>query len=113
GRGGRDVALHGVGVSLRGARVALLEARLSEELAALFRRYGAEPHCCPAVREERRDCGAEVAALLDDLRRESSSVFVFSTGVGVDALFAEARRLGREAGLAQAVRRGPARCRGP
>src|SRR3989441_12397301 len=85
GRRRRDAVLHGAGVSLRGARVALLEARLSEELAALFRRYGAEPHCCPAVREERRDCGAEVAALLDDLRRESSSVFVLSTGVGVGA----------------------------
>jgi len=100
-------------VTLRGARVALLEARLSEELAALFRRHGAEPHCCPAVREERRDCGAEVAALLDDLRREPSSVFLFSTGVGVDALFAEARRLGREAELAQAVGGGLAVCRGP
>src|SRR2546421_27223 len=55
GRRRRDAALHGAGVTLLGARVALLEARLSEELAALFRRYGAEPHCCPAVREERRD----------------------------------------------------------
>src|SRR5438128_649713 len=106
GRRRRDAVLHGAGVSLRGARVALLEARLSEELAALFRRYGAEPHCCPAVREERRDCGAEVAALLDDLRRESSSVFVFSTGVGVDALFAGARNLEREEELAHAVRVG-------
>jgi uroporphyrinogen-III synthase len=100
-------------VTLRGARVALLEARLSEELAALFRRHGAEPHCCPAVREERRDCGAEVTALLDDLRRESSSVFVFSTGVGVDALFAGARNLEREEELAHAVRGGIAVCRGP
>lgn len=100
-------------MTLRGVRVALLEARLSEELAALFRRHGAEPHCCPAVREERRDCGAEVAALLDDLGREPSPVFVFSTGVGVDALFAEARRLGREAELAQAVRGSLAVCRGP
>jgi uroporphyrinogen-III synthase len=100
-------------VTLRGARVALLEARLSEELAALFRRHGAEPHCCPAVREERRDCGAEVAGLLDDLRREPSSVFVFSTGVGVDALFAAARSLGREEELSQAVRGGIAVCRGP
>jgi uroporphyrinogen-III synthase len=100
-------------MNLRGARVALLEARLSEELAALFRRHGAEPICCPAVREERRDCGAEVAALLDDLRGEPSSVFVFSTGAGVDALFAEARRLGREQELARAVRGGLAVCRGP
>jgi uroporphyrinogen-III synthase len=100
-------------VSLKGARIALLEARLSHELAALVRRFGAEPHCCPAVREEKRDCGAEVEALLDDLRREASPIFVFSTGVGVDALFAEARRLGREDELREAVRSGVAVCRGP
>ncbi len=100
-------------MTLRGARVALLEARLSETLAALFRRHGAEPHCCPAVREERLDCGAEVAALLDDLPREPSSVFVFSTGVGVTALFEAARDLAREEELSQAVRAGIAVCRGP
>ncbi len=38
---------------LGGARIALLEARLSDVLAALIRRSGGEPHCFPAVREER------------------------------------------------------------
>ena len=38
--------------SLEGARVALLEARMSSELANLVRRYGGEPFGAPAVREE-------------------------------------------------------------
>lgn len=101
-------------MSLRGARIALLEARLSEELAALVRRFGAEPFCCPAVREEKTDCGPQVQALLDDLRRETlAAIFVFSTGVGVEALFAEARRLRREDELRDAVRSGMTVCRGP
>jgi uroporphyrinogen-III synthase len=100
-------------VTLAGARVALLEARLSEELAALVRRHGGEPHCFPAVREEPADCAAEVAALLDELRGEPSTIFVFSTGVGATALFAEARRLGRDDELLDALRRGLAVCRGP
>jgi len=40
-------------------------------------------------------------------------VFVFSTGVGASALFAEARTLGREAELREAILRGIAVCRGP
>jgi uroporphyrinogen-III synthase len=98
---------------LGGARIALLEARRSNELAALVLRNHGEPHCFPAVREETRECGAEVAALLEALKREGSSIFVLSTGVGVDALFAEARRLGRDEELKQAVGCGIAVCRGP
>ncbi|HZA50620.1 MAG TPA: uroporphyrinogen-III synthase [Myxococcaceae bacterium] len=96
-----------------GLRIALLEARLSGELAALVRRYGAEPHCVPAVREEEKDCREEISGLLDQLRAEASTIFVFSTGVGVDALFAVARRLGRLGELEDALRRGTAVCRGP
>ena len=37
--------------SLNGTRVALLESRMSGELADLVRRHGGEPRCVPAVRE--------------------------------------------------------------
>lgn len=51
--------------ALAGLRMALLESRMSDELAALVRRQGGDPYCVPAVREERADARAEVAALLD------------------------------------------------
>ena len=96
-----------------GQRIALFEARLAEEICELVRRSGGVPVCVAAVRERRRLAGPEVAALLDDVHAEASPVFVFSTGVGVSALFDEARWLGRGTELRDAIVRGLAVCRGP
>jgi uroporphyrinogen-III synthase len=96
---------------LEGVRVALLEGRMSGELAGLVRRYGGEPYCVPAVREAALDCSAEVAELLDFL--EGGKVVVFQTGVGAEALFLEAERLGRLDDLLAALGRGVVACRGP
>jgi len=98
---------------LNGQRIALFESRLAEEISALVRRSGGVPVCVPAVRERRRPAGREMAALLDEVQAEASPVFVFSTGVGASALFGEARALGREAELRDAILRGLAVCRGP
>ena len=99
--------------SLGGRRIALLESRLEEALAALVRRSGGEPCCVPAVRECRNDVGEELAVLLDELRAEAAPLFVFTTGVGVAALFEEARALSREADLREVLLRGTTVCRGP
>jgi uroporphyrinogen-III synthase len=99
--------------SLNGMRVALLEARMPEELAALVRRHGGEPCSVPAVREERVAGAAAVHDLLERARREAAPILVFSTGVGVAALFAECRALGREGDLREVFRRATAVCRGP
>lgn len=96
-----------------GERIALFESRLSTELSQLVRRSGAEPVCVPAVRERRRSVPAEVNALLDEVVAQPSPVFVFSTGVGVSALFEEARAVGRTAELRDAISRGASVCRGP
>ena len=98
---------------LNGQRIALFESRLAEEISGLVRRSGGVPVCVPAVRERRRPAAREMAALLDEARTEASPLFVFSTGVGASALFAEARELGRERELRDAVLRGLAACRGP
>ena len=50
---------------LDGARIGLLEARLSSELAELVRREGGEPLCAPAVSEAPLD----VAPLLPEIGR--------------------------------------------
>lgn len=97
---------------LGGRRIALLESRLGDALAALVRKNGGEPVCVPAVRELRRDAGPDVGRLLDALSGEAA-LFVFSTGVGVSALFEEARALSREAELRAALGRGVSVCRGP
>ena len=99
--------------SLGGRRIALLESRLEDALAALVRRSGGEPVCVPAVRECRNDVGDELAALLDELGAEQEPLFIFTTGVGVAAFFEEARALSREADLWDALKRGTSVCRGP
>jgi uroporphyrinogen-III synthase len=98
---------------LAGQRIALFEARLSEELAGLVRRSGGEPVCVPAVCERRRPAGPAVAALVGAVAREASPVFIFSTGVGAAALFAEARAQGIFDELRAAIVRGTPVCRGP
>lgn len=99
--------------SLGGRRVALLESRLEEALAAMVRRSGGEPCCVPAVREQRTVLGPALFALLDELETDPAPVFLFTTGVGVAALFDEARAIAREEELWTAVKRATTVCRGP
>ncbi len=99
---------------LAGMRVALLEGRMSSELASLVRRHGGEPCCVPAVREESTASAGAVAELLDSLAAEASPIVAVSTGTGIAALFAAARALGRAEELGQALgRRAITVCRGP
>ncbi|MGZ6143489.1 MAG: uroporphyrinogen-III synthase [Myxococcales bacterium] len=99
---------------LRGERIALFESRLGGELSELVRRSGGVPVCVPAVRERRKPAAQDLRALLAELGEDPAPpLFVFSTGVGVSALFEEARALGRGAELRNALVRGVAACRGP
>ena len=97
--------------TLEGRRVALLEARMGEEAAALVRKFGGTPYRVPAVREVMQD--QEAGPFINALVSVSLSTVVFLTGVGVTALLGEATRRGcREAALvglrlAQIVCRGP------
>jgi uroporphyrinogen-III synthase len=93
--------------------IATLEARFSDEMAALIARHGGQPLPAPAVREEPDVDLAALGALLDAMEQGQVQVLLFQTGVGARALFAAAERLGRldtlRAGLAAAlvVVRGP------
>lgn len=98
---------------LRGARIGLLEARLSGEMAELVRRYGGEPVSAPAVREEPIAAGPEVAAFIDALSAQSLPFVLALTGVGVTALIREAEALGREQELLTCLRHTITICRGP
>ncbi len=98
---------------LRGARVALLEGRMSGELAALVSRHGGQPYCVPAVREVSLDGKAQVERLLDGLAAGGFSIGVFLTGAGVRAAFAEAQRAQRDEELRAALAKLTLACRGP
>jgi uroporphyrinogen-III synthase len=95
------------------ARIALLEARMSSEMAELVRRYGGNPYNVPAVREVAIDSKGEVAVFIDHLTRGKIPVAVFFTGVGVNALFKEADQLGRLSELQTALHQVTVVCRGP
>jgi uroporphyrinogen-III synthase len=99
--------------SLSGARVALLEARMSGEMGELVRRCGGVPHFAPAVRETTIDCREPVAAFLKTLEDDAPRLVVFLTGAGANALFDEADRQGGLAFLLDALSRATLVCRGP
>lgn len=99
--------------SLSGARVALLDGRMSAEMENLIRRYGGEPFSAPAVRETPVECGEVVGRFIDSLAARKFSTVVLLTGAGVTALFAEAAKLGREHELRQGLSYVTTACRGP
>jgi uroporphyrinogen-III synthase len=100
-------------VTLHGARIGLLEARLSSELAALVRREGGDPVCAPAVVEAPLDVAASIPALVDDIRLGRVAVTVALTGAGVKEMFRQAETVGRLLPLADALRATTTVCRGP
>ena len=98
---------------LEGARVGLLEARLSSELAELVRREGGAPVCAPAVREAPVDVAPLLPAVTEDLRSGRLHIVVFLTGAGATSLLDQARDAGAYEPLAEALRSATIVCRGP
>src|SRR5437762_79021 len=97
--------------TLHGARVGLLESRLSRELAELVRRMGGTPIAAPSVREIPRE--VETAAFVGQLASGRFGVIIFQTGVGAAALFRDAERQGRLDDLLTGMGKATLVCRGP
>jgi len=93
--------------------VALLEARMSKELADLVERFGGKPYCVPSVREARLPPLEHVAAFIAALCAGRFSAVVFLTGVGVAALLREADSEGHLTETLNALRKTTTVCRGP
>jgi uroporphyrinogen-III synthase len=97
----------------RGARVALLEARLAGETAAMVRRLGGIPVPAPALSEHPVDADAEVGAMIDGVLAAPHPVVVFLTGVAVNRMFTSAERQGRDRDLIASLTRAVIVARGP
>ena len=100
-------------MSLRGKRVALLEARMSGELSSMVERLGGTPYSVPAVRETPLEQPEETARFIDSLCAGHFDVIVFMTGVGATALLREAEKLGRLEAVLAELRKAITVCRGP
>lgn len=97
--------------SLNGARVGLLESRLSAELAELVRRLGGTPVLAPSVRELPH--AEETARFVDTLVTGRFSVVVILTGAAATAVLNEADRRGQLREALDALGHATIVCRGP
>ncbi|HEU4702291.1 MAG TPA: uroporphyrinogen-III synthase [Conexibacter sp.] len=98
---------------LAGARIGLLEARLSSELAELVRREGGEPVCAPSVTEVPVDVTSHLPTLIDDIGHGRVQLVVFLTGAGATSMLDQARAVERYESLVDALRAVTTVCRGP
>jgi len=94
-------------------KVALLEARMSPELARLVEKHGGTAVCVPALAEVPVTLGNELPALLDELARGAHEIVVFMTGAAISLLFEAADQLGRRAELVASLKAVTTICRGP
>jgi uroporphyrinogen-III synthase len=99
--------------SLTGKRVALLEARMSAEIASMVERFGGIAYSVPAVRETPLEQPEETTAFVDALCAGRFNVVIFMTGVGATALLKEAEKRGELDAALMALRGATTVCRGP
>lgn len=93
--------------------VALLETRMSPELARLVEKHGGAPLCVPTLHEEPAAIATELPALLDALAQDAHELVIFMTGASISLLFEAAEQLGRRAELVDSLKRTTTLCRGP
>jgi uroporphyrinogen-III synthase len=94
-------------------RVALLESRMSRELARLVEKHGGQPLCVPAVRESKELAPEAADRLFAALTAGEYDIAVFMTGVAVSLLFEIAEPLGKRPDLVAGLARITTVCRGP
>ena len=98
---------------MKGKTVAILEARVGEQMADLVRKHGGTPVSAPALAEVPDVDPAHITELIEEWERRPPELFIFQTGVGVKALFATTDALGatdrllRQLAAAQVAVRGP------
>jgi uroporphyrinogen-III synthase len=93
--------------------IALLETRMSRELARLVERHGGVPFEVAAVREAPEPATEAAEMMFGELSQGRYDIAIFMTGVAVSRLFEMAEQVGFGARLAGALRSVTTVCRGP
>ena len=99
--------------ALAGKRIAILEARMSSELANLIQRLGGTVLPAPALKEASLGAHVEVNELIERLQSQAIAYVVVQTGVGVSGLLGEAEKLQRKAELIALLQASTVIARGP
>jgi uroporphyrinogen-III synthase len=99
--------------ALAGKRIAILEARMSGELANLIQRHGGEVIQAPALKEASIEASTEVSELIERLQTGAIKHIVLQTGVGVSGLLNEAEKLNRKDELIALLQASTVIARGP
>ncbi len=94
-------------------KVALLEARMSHELARLVEKHGGDAVCVPALEDVPEVDGDTASRLVTALAEGAYDVAIFMTGVTVSLLFETVERIGRRPELVAGLRNITTVCRGP
>ena len=98
---------------MRDKRVAILESRLGRQVVELVAKRGGVPIHAPALVEVPDVDPAFVKQLITELRAHPPKLVIFQTGVGTQALFATADRLGATDDLLEVLSAAQIAARGP
>jgi len=98
---------------VKGKRIAVLEARLGRQLAALVEGRGGVPFHAPALAEVPDLDAAAIAALVQSLEARPAKLAIFQTGVGTQALFTATDGLGITPRFLDLLERTTVAARGP
>ena len=98
---------------MKGKRIAILEARLGEQLADLVRQRGGVPLHAPALAELPDLEPEKIRALVQSLEKQPAKLFIFQTGVGTKALFAASDSLALTDRFLKMLASGTVAVRGP
>jgi len=98
---------------MKGKRIAILEARMGEQLAGLITQRGAVPLHAPALAELPDLEPGVIAELVGSLEAKPARLAVFQTGVGTRALFSATDALGITARLLAILDKAVVVARGP
>ena len=98
---------------MRGKKVAILESRLGRQMVELVAKHGGVPIHAPALSEVPDVDPEFVRRLIAELREHPPKLAIFQTGVGTQALFATADRLGTTDDLREILAATTVAVRGP
>jgi uroporphyrinogen-III synthase len=100
-------------MSMDGKKIAILESRVSEQMAEMVRRHGGIPVSAPALAEIPDIDPVVIAGQIEDWSASPPDMFIFQTGVGTRAFFQAAGGLALKDRVLELLRSATVVVRGP